>query len=94
MESQVHIGKIEPRFPTLQMDSLPVEPQGKPKNLEQVAYPFFRGSPDAGIKPGPPALQMDSLPAELQGEPSLKETIKNMERHVHNGKINLKYLLK
>ena len=44
MERQVHIGKIEPRFPTLQMDSLPVEPQGKPKNLEQVAYPFFRGS--------------------------------------------------
>ena len=26
--------EIEPRFPTLQADSLPVEPQGKPKNTE------------------------------------------------------------
>ena len=44
MERQVHTGKIEHRFLTLQMDSLPVEPQGKPKNLKRVAYPFSRGS--------------------------------------------------
>ena len=33
--------------------------------LEWVTYPFFRGSPDPGIKPGSPALQEDSLPADL-----------------------------
>ena len=44
MEKQVHTGKIKPRLPPLQMDSLPVEPQGKPKNPERVAYPFSRGS--------------------------------------------------
>ena len=31
---------IEPRSPTLQVDSLPAEPQGNPKILEWVAYPF------------------------------------------------------
>ena len=36
--------QVKPRSPTLQMDSLPAEPQGKPKNLEWVAYPFFSGS--------------------------------------------------
>ena len=33
----------EPMSPTLQADSLPAEPQGKPKNTG-VAYPFSRGS--------------------------------------------------
>ena len=36
--------RIEPRSPTLQADSLPSEPSGKPKNTEWVAYPFSRGS--------------------------------------------------
>ena len=36
--------RIKPRSPTLQMDSLPAEPQGSPRILEWVAYPFFRGS--------------------------------------------------
>ena len=31
---------MEPRSPTLQVDSLPAEPQGSPKILEWVAYPF------------------------------------------------------
>ena len=35
---------IEPRSPTLQADSLPAEPQGSPRILEWVAYPFSRGS--------------------------------------------------
>ena len=34
----------EPRSPTLQMDSPPYEPQGSPRILEWVAYPFSRGS--------------------------------------------------
>ena len=35
---------IKPRSPALQMDFLPVEPQGKPKDTGVVAYPFSRGS--------------------------------------------------
>ena len=34
----------EPRSPTLQVDSLPSEPLGKPQILEWVAYPFSRGT--------------------------------------------------
>ena len=34
----------EPRSPTLQVDSLPVELPGKPKTLEWVACPFSSGS--------------------------------------------------
>ena len=33
----------EPRSPTLQVDSLPSEPQGSPRILEWLAYPFSRG---------------------------------------------------
>ena len=44
------------------MDSLPAEPQGKPKNTAPADLP------DPGIEPGPPALQVDSLPAELYRE--------------------------
>ena len=35
---------IEPRSPALHVDSLPAEPQGSPRILEWVAYPFSRGS--------------------------------------------------
>ena len=35
---------IESRSPTLQVDSLPGKPQGKPKNTGVVAYPLSRGS--------------------------------------------------
>ena len=60
---------IEPRSPTLQVDSLPSEPQGSPRILEWVAYPFSRGPSQPTIEPGSPALQADSLPAELPGKP-------------------------
>ena len=58
---------IESRSPTLQVDSLPAEPQGKPKNTG-VGQPIPSPGdlPDPGIKLGSPALQADSLPAELQ----------------------------
>ena len=35
---------IKPRSPTLQADSLPAEPQGKPTNTRVGSYPFSRGS--------------------------------------------------
>ena len=50
----------------LQADSLPAEPQGKPKNT----IPSPADLPDPGIESGSPALQVDSLSTELWGKPS------------------------
>ena len=57
-------------YPTLQADSLPAEPQGKPKNTGVGSLiPSPRDLPDSGIKLGSPALQADFLPTELLGKP-------------------------
>ena len=53
----------------LRVDSLPAEPQGKPRILEWVAYSFSSGSFQLGIELGSPALQGDSLPTELPEKP-------------------------
>ena len=58
-------GWSQPRSPTLQVDSLPAEPPGKPKNTGWVAYPFPADLPNPGIESGSPALQADSLPIKL-----------------------------
>ena len=65
---------IEPSSPALQVDSLPAEPQGKPKNTGVGSLSFLSPAdlPGPGIEPGSPALQVDSLPAELPGQ-SLKQ---------------------
>ena len=55
---------IEPRSPALQVDSLPADPQGKPKNTG-VGSLFLLQQIDPGIELGSPALQVDSLQAEL-----------------------------
>ena len=55
---------IETKSPTLQVDSVPSEPLGKPKKPIPSPGDFS----DPGIKPGSPALQVDSLPAELPGK--------------------------
>ena len=39
------------------------------RTLEWVAFPFSRGSSNAGIEPRSPALLVDSLPAEPQEKP-------------------------
>ena len=44
--------RIQPRSPALQADSLPAEPQGKPKNTGVVAYPFSRGSSQSRNRTG------------------------------------------
>ena len=49
---------------TLQVDSLPAEPQGKPKNPGVGSLSL----PSPGIKLGSSALQVDSLPTELSGK--------------------------
>ena len=46
---------VKPRSPALQVDSLPAEPQGKPKNTG-VGSPSPGDLPDSGIKLGSPAL--------------------------------------
>ena len=58
---------IKPGFPELQVDSLPSEPPGKPKNT---------GVGSLAIEPGSPALQADSLLAELPGKPKMLFRIK------------------
>ena len=58
---------FRPRSPSLQVDSFPAEPPGKPKNTEVGSLSLLQGSLP-GIKPGSPALQADSLPAELPGK--------------------------
>ena len=61
---------IEPRSPALEADSLPAEPQGKPKNTGVGSLCLLqRNLPDPGIELGSPALQADALPAELPGKP-------------------------
>ena len=46
---------IKPRSPALQVDSLPSEPQGKPKN-EWGAFAFSSRSSNPGIEPRSPAF--------------------------------------
>ena len=52
--------EIKPRSPTLQVDSLPAESQGKPKNTGVGGLHPLHLLPDLGIKSGIPALQVDS----------------------------------
>ena len=56
---------IEPRSPTLQTDSLPAEPPGKPKNTGVGRSPPPEDLPETGIEPESPVLQAASLPTEL-----------------------------
>ena len=58
-------GKMEPRSPALQTDSLPAEPPGRPENTGVGSLSFLLDLPGPGIKPGSPALQEDSLPTKL-----------------------------
>ena len=60
---------IEPRSPTLQADSLPAEPPGKPKNTGVGSLSLLQGIfPTQELNWGSPALQVDSLPTELSGK--------------------------
>ena len=50
---------ITPRSLELQADSLPAEPQGKPKNTGVGSLSFSSDLPDPEIEPGSPAFQAD-----------------------------------
>ena len=61
---QTQVSIIAGEFFTV--DSLPSEPQGKPKNIGVGRLTPSPGDlPDSGIELGSPALQVDSLPASL-----------------------------
>ena len=63
---------IESGSPTLQVDSLPAELQGKPENTGLGSLIVSPGDlPDPGIELGCPALQANCLPTELPGKPLL-----------------------
>ena len=56
------------------MDSLPTEPQGKPKNTGVGSLSLLQGIfLTQEIELGSPALQVDSLPTELSGKPYTHE---------------------
>ena len=63
---------MEPRSPTLQEDSLPADPPGKPKNTGVDSLSLL-----LWIEPGSPAFQVDSLPPELPGKPYSKAGSRN-----------------
>ena len=52
---------MEPRSPVLQADSLPAEPQGRPKNTGMGSLSLLQRIFDPGIDPGSPVLRADSL---------------------------------
>ena len=62
---------IEPRSLALQPDSLPAEPQGKPKNTGVGRLPISSPGdlPNPGIELGSHEFQANSLPTELSGKP-------------------------
>ena len=61
---------IEHRSSALQVDSLPSEPSGKPKNTRVGSLSLLQGNfSTPKLYRGLPALQADSLPAELPGKP-------------------------
>ena len=63
-------GSSQPRSPSLQVDSLPSEPLGKPKNTGVGSLSLLQGNlPDLRIELRSLVLQADSLPSELPGKP-------------------------
>ena len=61
---------------TLQEDSLPAEPQGKPKNTGVGSLSLLQWDlPNPGIELGSPALQVDSLAAEPSGKPAVMTVV-------------------
>ena len=61
---------MESRSPTLQADSLPVEPPGKPKNTEVGSLSLLQGIfPNQKLNRGPLHCRQILLPTELLGKP-------------------------
>ena len=65
-------GSSQPRFPALLADSLPADPQGKPKNTGVGSLSFLQWIFPTQESNWGPALQADSLPTKLSGKPNIK----------------------
>jgi len=63
------------------VDSLQAEPQGRPRILGWVAYPFSADLPNPEIKSGSPALQADSLQPSYQESPQTHLFVTKFHRH-------------
>ena len=61
--------EVELRSPTLQVDSLPSEPPGKPKNTGEGSLSLLQGIFLTQELNRSPAMQANSLPAEPPGKP-------------------------
>ena len=81
----------------MQEDSLPAEPQRKPKNTGVDSLSLLQGDlPDPEVKPGSLALQADSLPTELSSGPGgkrLNRIISNYPAHFVFHKVLICYIL-
>src|SRR5574339_100952 len=67
---------IEPRSPTLRADSLPAEPQGKPKNTGVDSLSFLqRIFPTQGLNPGLPHFGQILYQLSHKGSPRILEWI-------------------
>ena len=71
-------GSSQARSPALQADSLPAEPQGKPKSTGVGGLSL----PNPGIEPGSHALQADSLLTELLGKPYVETKVFYKKNHL------------
>ena len=66
----------EPRSPALQVDSLPVEPQGKPKNTGVGSFSLLQGIfPIQGSNPGLPHCRWILCQLSHQGSPRTLEWV-------------------
>ena len=63
---------LNPGLPKLQVDSLPVESPGKPKNTKVGNLSLLQGIFQTQQSNGSPTVQVDSLPTELLGKPSFR----------------------
>ena len=67
---------IEPRSPTLQADSLPAEPQGKPQNTGVRSLSLLQGIfPTQGSNPGLPHCRQILGQLSHQGSPRILECV-------------------
>ena len=67
---------IEPQSPTLQADSLPTEPQGKPKNTRVGSLSLLQGIfPTQGSNPGFPHCRQTLYHLSHQGKPWILEWV-------------------
>ena len=62
--------RIELKSPALQADSLPTEPQGRPRNSGVGSLSSPGDLPFPGMEPESPTLEVDSLPMEPPEKPT------------------------